>query len=378
MKTPFSLFDLLIIIGITQGIVTSVLLLISKKNSRSNKFLAFALIAFSFLCTKMLLLTLQLWETPTFRYFPNGVELVIAPLIYFYVVSLINSKFRFKWKNMLHFIPFILSQSYSFFVYFSVIYIPELEQKDVIANLLWFNEIKKIEDYLSLISIVTYLVLSYKILKDYRKWLNNTTSDSSFPDFNWLKSIFILSTILGFFLLINLTLSAISHSNNFLLWQVYFIFIASLIYYLGFTGYKQPHYQLEKIDKTLSNSRIIKLSKEKNLEIIIALKKALEKDKVFLNPIINIQQLSKSLEVSESNLSYVINTSFDKNFRNLINKYRIEEVKSKLIDKNFSHLSILGIALECGFNSEASFYRIFKKHTGLSPKEFIQQTKNIK
>ncbi len=215
--------------------------------------------------------------------------------------------------------PFILSQSYAFFVYFSVIYIPELEQKDIVANLLWFNKIKEIEDYLSLISIVTYLILSYKILKDYRKWLNNTTSDSSFPDFNWLKSIFILSTILGFFLLINLILDAVSHSNNFLLWQIYFIFISSLIYYLGFTGYKQPHFQIEIIDKTLSNAKTTKLSKEKNSEIIIALEKALEKDKVFLNPTINIQQLSKSLEVSESNLSYAINNSFKKNFRDLIN-----------------------------------------------------------
>jgi len=378
LKNPFSLFDLLIIIGITQGIVTSVLLLLSKKNSRSNKFLALALLAFCFLCTKMLLLTLQLWETPTFRYFPNGIELIIAPLIYFYVVSLINSKFRFKWKHILHFVPFILSQSYAFFVYFSVIYIPELEQKDIIANILWFNEIKKIEDYLSLISIVIYLVVSYKILKDYRKWLNKTISDSSFPDFNWLKSIFILSTILGFFLLINLALDVIFQSSNFLRWQIYFIFIAVLIYYLGFTGYKQPHYQIEKINEPLYNSKTTKLSKEKNSEITTALANALEKDKVFLNPTINIQQLSKSLEVSENNLSYVINNSFTKNFRDLINKHRIEEVKLKLITKGFSHLSILGIALECGFNSEASFYRIFKKHTGLSPKEFIQQSKNIK
>jgi methylphosphotriester-DNA--protein-cysteine methyltransferase len=44
-------------------------------------------------------------------------------------------------------------------------------------------------------------------------------------------------------------------------------------------------------------------------------------------------------------------------FRNLINNYRVEEVKKRLGDPP-SHLSVLGMALDCGFNSKASFYRI--------------------
>jgi len=50
----------------------------------------------------------------------------------------------------------------------------------------------------------------------------------------------------------------------------------------------------------------------------------------------------------------------------------IEEVKSMLMRDDIEHMSILGIALDCGFNSEATFYRIFKKNTGISPKEYIQ------
>jgi AraC-like DNA-binding protein len=73
-------------------------------------------------------------------------------------------------------------------------------------------------------------------------------------------------------------------------------------------------------------------------------------------------------------VSAIINQSFQMNFRNLVNKYRVEEVKIRLKSPP-SHLSILGIALNCGFNSEASFYRIFRQQVGLSPNDYIRKNK---
>ena len=96
---------------------------------------------------------------------------------------------------------------------------------------------------------------------------------------------------------------------------------------------------------------------------------------MFLNPTLNIQELSRKLSLSQQEVSQVINANFHKKFRDLINECRVEEVKKKLHSKDIAYMSILGIALECGFNSEATFYRIFKKNTGLSPKEYRQQSK---
>ncbi len=55
-----------------------------------------------------------------------------------------------------------------------------------------------------------------------------------------------------------------------------------------------------------------------------------------------------------------------------MNYYRVEEAKAMLKDLDKSNLSIEGIGLECGFNSSATFYRAFKKHTGNTPSQHIK------
>lgn len=57
---------------------------------------------------------------------------------------------------------------------------------------------------------------------------------------------------------------------------------------------------------------------------------------------------------------------------NYINEYRIKEVKLRLIDGKFKHLTILGIALECGFNSKSAFNNVFKKLTNQTPSEYLK------
>lgn len=375
MNPQFSLFDLLILIGIIQGIITGVLLLISKKNVKSNKFLALALFSFCLLNTKALLHTLNLWDTPTFRYFPNGLELAISPLIFFYIKSLVTAKFSFRPKDWLHFIPFFLSQTYAFIVYFSALRISDFDRKDAIAQSLHFDDIKHLDEYLLLISLPFYLFYGYKELRNYKKWLDNTTSDGTYPDFGWLKAIFRLSILIGAFLLVNHSLDIFFDFKNttILHWNLLILFITFAIYYLGFKGYLQPDYTFSKKEFTAKNSSASITPNAKLSETVELLQKVMKEDRVFLNPKLSIYKLSDLLNVSQKHLSLVINQHFGMNFRDFINEYRVEEVKSMLRRNDVQHMSILGIALECGFNSEATFYRIFKKNTGKSPKEYRQQ-----
>jgi AraC-like DNA-binding protein len=162
----------------------------------------------------------------------------------------------------------------------------------------------------------------------------------------------------------------------FLHWQLFFLYMSGVIYYLGFKGYHQPSNSFS-LPVAISADEPQLIAEAEQGIMVNGLKesidKALNEEKIYLDPDLSLATFAKHVGTSPAVLSARINTIYQKNFRNLINEYRIEEVKTKLHDPALSHLSILGIALESGFNSEASFYRIFKNYTSLSPKEYIEK-----
>ena len=101
----------------------------------------------------------------------------------------------------------------------------------------------------------------------------------------------------------------------------------------------------------------------------------METEKPFLDSQLTLSVLARQIGVNTTVLSYVINSGFEVNFNDFVNRYRIAEVKSRLDDGAAEKDNLLGIALDAGFNSKATFNRAFKKFTGVSPKEFAESVK---
>ncbi|MDR1929117.1 MAG: AraC family transcriptional regulator, partial [Treponema sp.] len=78
---------------------------------------------------------------------------------------------------------------------------------------------------------------------------------------------------------------------------------------------------------------------------------------------INIEKLCKELGMSKSKLYRIIKSTGADTYKVLINFYRIEYAKNMLRNTN---TAIPYISAESGFESESSFYRIFKEQTGIS------------
>jgi AraC-like DNA-binding protein len=74
-------------------------------------------------------------------------------------------------------------------------------------------------------------------------------------------------------------------------------------------------------------------------------------------------------------LSSVLNSRIKRNFFDFVNYYRIEEFKWVSKQAASKNITIMGMAWDAGFNSKATFNRVFKKVTGLTPGEYINQTK---
>ena len=96
----------------------------------------------------------------------------------------------------------------------------------------------------------------------------------------------------------------------------------------------------------------------------------MKEEKLFLDQELDLKSLADKLKLSSGYLSQIINKYEQKNFFDFINGYRVEEVKSKIPDPAYQHLSLLGIAFESGFKSKSTFNLAFKKHTGMTPSGF--------
>jgi len=247
---------------------------------------------------------------------------------------------------------------------------PLLPEKQIIAHSFYFDTVKLSEEYLTIISEIIYLFLAYQLYRNYKHWLATNTSDTQFSELRFLKVAVVWLLFIAIYVITNLILDSFLYDFQDWRWKLSHLFIAALVYYMGLVGYKNS--DVIPPDFSIKPNRIPKKIEEAiDSDIIAKLHHAIERDKVHLNPKLSLRELAKKLEVNEGNLSNTINAYYKKNFRSMINEARVEEVKQRLRQEGISHLSLLGVAKECGFNSEASFYRIFKTKTGLTPKQFL-------
>jgi AraC-like DNA-binding protein len=99
----------------------------------------------------------------------------------------------------------------------------------------------------------------------------------------------------------------------------------------------------------------------------------MEEDKPYLNPELSLPALAQSLDIPRNQLSTVINQVHQKNFYEFVNQYRIDEVKKLMTNPSNKHLKLMSLAYDAGFNSKATFNRIFKQMTKLTPSEYISK-----
>ncbi len=97
----------------------------------------------------------------------------------------------------------------------------------------------------------------------------------------------------------------------------------------------------------------------------------------FLVPNLSLRTLAGQVEIHPNKLSWLLNERMGRNFNEFINFYRIEYFKKLALDPGNSHISLIGLAYESGFNSKTVFNTYFKKEVGMTPKEFLRQNQNL-
>ena len=104
---------------------------------------------------------------------------------------------------------------------------------------------------------------------------------------------------------------------------------------------------------------------------------ALKDDDLLTTQNLKIADLAERIGEQEYKVTRCITSHLQyRNFNHLINSYRIERAKRQFADPDYQHLNIASIAYDCGFNSLGPFNKAFRQHTGMTPRQFRQQTQS--
>jgi AraC-like DNA-binding protein len=309
------------------------------------------------------------------EFFPRNFSLLLPPLIWFYLRSQFNADFRFQRRDLVHAIPFLL-----YFVYHVVVY---SMGRDFVEN--WKANVHykyRFEDMQGLLRLgiqILYFYRSYRLYQQYRSWSPSEFSNVEAVSFKWFRNFlvaFVISSLVGWVM----TLLDLWLELDF--WHDWWdeLFNAGLIYYLCIAGYAQTqprrlHFELvstavEPVVEAPILPKAEKLADEEILQWKAQIERLMAEERLYLEPELTLSDLARRLHTNASVLSAAVNRAFGKNFNDFVNEYRVEAVKRLLADPSAKHLSLLGIGLECGFNSKSTFNRAFRKVTGVAPSEW--------
>ncbi len=310
--------------------------------------------------------------------FENGERFIMGPLIFIYVKSLFLENKGLVKKHLVHLVPFVL--------YWLVFTLPFVASSYL--GYVVFDYLKPFHNmpYLALIKdayLLLYLILSIRLFYRFKAMMKFNYSSFITNNVQWLK-LFLLTFfgLLLFDFIITLYEVVFGYFTSWDTGYITAVFMIILVTYLGYNGIKQsvvtmPDFLLDeevgKANNKNGNSPIaIEISEEELLKLQTKLEAIVLTEKPYLLHDLTLTHLAKMIETTDKKLSLLLNRKMKMPFYDYINKHRVETVKEKLASSNFDNFSLIGIAYDSGFKSKSSFYRIFKKETGVSPSQYKQ------
>lgn len=353
-------------VGIAVSILMGILLGAQKdKNHLSVSILAGLLILSGLTLLNDVLVTSGISNRIKELYFlPIYYSLSIGPLFYLFVKSKFSN--RLHPLDAIHFIIPAIQAA----VYFAIGF-RSAEFKSALYDENTFRLYLQVESFLFPISLLAYTLLALFYVKskgqkkyfwtqDIKKWLTQFSA-----------GMLIIAAMEFFFSLVEYSAS-LSFLSAYPFYLIHTFTLTAFVLWISVNGFKQ-YYPLQ-----IFTSKPDHDNKSLGAEEAPKLREKLEglmiKEKIFLNPDLNLKLLSHYLDISEKQCSYLLNQEMNINFNQYVNKFRIEAFKEKIKDGQNQRFTLTSIAYECGFNSKSTFNRVFKQVSGETPSQFVKKS----
>jgi AraC-like DNA-binding protein len=377
MTLPLSFPVIFLIAVVAQAVFAAALLAAAPANRLPNRLLA------------LLLLAVALWEldafgrvselyrqNPELYFSPIYYSLGFGPLVWWYVRALTNEGFRWEWRRETwHLVPVMLQALLYWWLRFQPY-----------QTRLWFWQAihqpytYRVEFVGTWVSLVIYLGLSLKLLQRYARWLPENFSELSALRLRWLRVVlWLLAAVSGQWLVEVVLREGFGryYAYDYSTWL-----LGGALLLLGAGGLRQAdmravHFVESDVEpkplETPEPPPITAASATRTYDpaVLAQLREALETERLFLNPTLTLAELAAHTGLAPRLISMTINAGYGRPFADVVNGLRVAEVQRLLAEPTtLTRLSLLGVALESGFNSKTTFNRVFKELTGVAPSEW--------
>jgi AraC-like DNA-binding protein len=333
------------------------------------------------------------WHSTFMFYVPWQLNLLLGPAYYLYFRSLTNQEFRLLPRAWWHFLPglmkiglFVVAVAYDLLWWQGVQARPlpaHFGTKGPVAELL--DALSTPLAYLMFVLLPAYTWWVLVDYRRYRRYLNDNFSDAERLRFVGLRQLLLIQVLTQVLSLLFTVLDAVFDFGYAEAWY-YFALRGLFIYGLVVIGI-QANYaaatsplrfepgapasaaEEEPVGKLASDQGPVAEAAPTLADSIPVGAPRRPAAPAALVPELTLTELALRLRTNSALLSKVINTGCGQNFNDFVNTYRVQEAQRKLADPRFAHYSLVGVALESGFNSKSTFNRVFKKLLGQAPSE---------
>jgi AraC-like DNA-binding protein len=371
MGSEIKIIDILIYSNLL--IVPLSLFLMVIKNKLSNYFFATQFVFYQlssyYISVLYFLISIREIKIASIGLYLTSSLFVISSSILYYLLNktILLKKLKFEKKYLLHLIPVLFIVAYLFNSYLNSFEFKTnniLLKYDELIILVYIQNKTLILIVLRFLFPFIYVILSIRLL------INNLIKSSNVFYPEQVKRFLLVLFISKMTNYVCLIVAVISSFYKFLfideISKILF-FVASLII---------PIYIITnpKIISVITNfivgNKRNEFSQGKNNDVFSILNTIITSNNLFLNSNYSIVNLSADSNISIVKIRETLKESGCNNYSEFINTYKINYANSLILDGYLDKFSIESLSKESGFQSEVTFYRIFKKINGCTPKEF--------
>jgi AraC-like DNA-binding protein len=344
MQIDFNLLVAFQFIVVFQGFTTAWLLLRRSEGITAQCWLGVLVLALTLQSCNSLLISTGIYRDHHDLYFmPLFFSWSYGPLLFFYIKNSVLPQEVPLRKYGWHFVPVAIQAAF-----YTTVFFTDLATKAWIWENIHKPYTRFIDNYVAVAMVFAYVWSALPYMSQ---------TDLRFRRFSWiLLAFFAISAIEPMF-------NPLYLPPRFPRFYLLELLLPVLSYWLALAIYwreKSPE------PTPLQRAAVNTVQVQQIVELM-------EKERLYLNPELTMPDVARHVGLNSGVVSQCINAGLGLSFNDFINAYRVQAFIQK-IEKGEHHThSLLGVALDSGFNSKNTFNRAFKKKTGMAPSEYIDK-----